>query len=75
MQNAVLAFTSPPQRGQVSIVFITGAIVGCTGVPHCGQNFFPVTSLPQDAQVVIYLFLPFVYRKNLSQLYYTVIIN
>jgi hypothetical protein len=58
IQNAAPGFTSPLQRGQVvaeaNDVFPAGALLSCTGVPHCGQNFFPVTSLPQDVQVVIF---------------------
>jgi hypothetical protein len=27
----------------------------CTGVPHSGQNFLPVTSLPQDVQDAMFL--------------------
>lgn len=57
MQNAAPGFTSPLQRGQVvaetTCVFTAGALLSCTGAPHCGQNFFPVTSLPHDVQVVI----------------------
>jgi hypothetical protein len=58
IQNAAPGLTSPLQRGQVgeaNCVFAIGVLLGCTGVPHSGQNFFPVTSLPQDVQVVIML--------------------
>jgi hypothetical protein len=57
VQNAAPGFTSPLQRGQVVAeangMVPAGVLLSCTGVPHCGQNFFPVTSLPQDVQVVI----------------------
>ena len=59
IQNAAPGFTSPLQRGQVvgeaNCVLAIGLLFGCTGVPHSGQNFFPVTSLPQEVQVVIIL--------------------
>jgi hypothetical protein len=58
IQNAAPGLTSPLQRGQVgeaNCVFAIGVLLGCTGVPHSGQNFFPVTSLPQDVQVIIML--------------------
>jgi hypothetical protein len=55
IQNAAPAFTSPLQRGQVGAAIAIGVLFSCTGVPHSGQNFFPVTSLPQDVQVVIML--------------------
>jgi hypothetical protein len=32
-----------------------GTAVSCTGVPHSGQNFLPVTSLPQDVHVAMIL--------------------
>lgn len=66
MQKAAPAFTSPLQRGQTLgvagvttgsddalIVAGAGAAAACTGVPHCWQNFFPLTSAPQDTQVAI----------------------
>jgi hypothetical protein len=59
MQKAAPGFTTPLQRGQV-LVEATGAAVGCTGVPHSGQNFFPVTSLPQDVQVVMGFHPPYI---------------
>ena len=66
MQNAAPGFTSPLQRGQTldeaSCPLIAGAPVGCTGVPHCWQNFLPVTSLPQEVQVAIGINLLNMYR-------------
>ena len=65
IQNAAPGFTSPLQRGQTLaaagatycpddvLVAEAGVAAACTGVPHCWQNFFPVTSAPQDAQVAI----------------------
>jgi hypothetical protein len=51
IQNAALAFTAPAQRGQV---VSAGAIsTTCTGAPHAGQNFFPVTSWPQCVQRIM----------------------
>src|SRR5262249_8531200 len=54
IQKAAPGFTSPLQRGQV--LNDAGGLLafwmagGCTGVPHWGQNFLPVTSAPQDVQ-------------------------
>ena len=51
IQKAVPALIVPLQRGQVAVAASTcGA---CTGEPQSGQNFFPVTSCPQDVQVTI----------------------
>jgi hypothetical protein len=61
MQNAAPGLTVPLQRGQVLVA--PGALwlepVGCTGVPHSGQNFLPVTSWPQDIQVAMEFHLPY----------------
>lgn len=58
MQNAAPGFTSPLQRGQVpgetDGLSAVGVVGGCTGVPHSGQNFLPVTSAPQDVQFAIF---------------------
>lgn len=51
IQKAALAFTVPPQCGQ--LVVAASACTSCTGVPHSGQNFFPVTSLPHFVQGVM----------------------
>jgi len=57
IQNAAPAFTVPLQRGQVLVAAVllapVPAPVGCTGVPHSGQNFLPVTSWPQEVQVAM----------------------
>ena len=52
MQNAAPGFTTPLQRGHtcVELFSLSTLSVECTGVPHSGQNFLPVTSLPQDVQ-------------------------
>ncbi len=52
MQKAASGFMAPLQRGQtlVEADWLSAPPVGCTGVPHSGQNFLPVTSLPQDVQ-------------------------
>jgi hypothetical protein len=48
------------QWGQTgSAEAFAGGLVDCTGVPHSWQNFFPVTSVPQDAQVAIGSHLPY----------------
>ena len=52
IQKAALAFTVPPQVGQVVVAGATGG-GACTGVPHSGQNFFPVTSKPHCVQVAM----------------------
>ncbi len=52
MQKDAPGLTSSLQRGQT---FIAGLAVAWTGVPHCWQNFLPVTSLPHDAQVAMML--------------------
>src|SRR5579883_2713726 len=49
MQKAALAFTVPPQRGQL----VVAGSATWTGVPHSGQNFLPVTSWPQFVQLVM----------------------
>src|SRR5579883_1887993 len=49
IQKAALAFTVPPQRGQL----VVAGSATWTGVPHSGQNFFPVTSWPQFVQLVM----------------------
>ena len=65
IQKAAPGLTSSLQRGQTFGVAATtdgvdnkvaaagGVAASCTGVPQCWQNFFPVTSAPQDAQVAI----------------------
>jgi hypothetical protein len=55
IQKAAFALTIPPQLGQDAVAGSTGC--ACTGVPHSGQNFFPVTSKPQCVQVAIDFFL------------------
>jgi hypothetical protein len=61
MQNAAPVFTVPPQRGQVPVssTALEPLPVGCTGVPHSGQNFLPVTSWPQEVQVAMDFHLPY----------------
>jgi hypothetical protein len=51
IQKAALAFTVPPQRGQ--LVVAGSASATWTGEPHSGQNFLPVTSWPQFVQLVM----------------------
>jgi hypothetical protein len=51
IQKAALALTLPPQVGQAIIAGSAGG--ACTGVPHSGQNFFPVTLKPHCVQVAI----------------------
>jgi hypothetical protein len=60
MQNAAPGLTVPLQRGQVLVASASLAPVpvGCTGVPHSGQNFLPVTSWPQDVHVAMDFHLP-----------------
>jgi hypothetical protein len=56
MQNAAPGLLTLLQRGQIgsAAIFVDGGgLVGWTGVPHSGQNFFPVTSVPQDVHVAI----------------------
>jgi hypothetical protein len=52
MQNAAPGFTEPLQRGHTlaELFSLSTLSAGWTGVPHSGQNFLPVTSLPQDVQ-------------------------
>ena len=52
MQNAAPGFTTPLQRGHTfgELFSLSMLSAVCTGVPHSGQNFLPVTSLPQDVQ-------------------------
>jgi hypothetical protein len=59
MQNDAPGRLALLQRGQViwASTFDVGAL-GCTGVPHSGQNFLPVTSFPQDVHVAIDSHLP-----------------
>ncbi len=85
IQKAAPGFTSPLQRGQIdeaNCVFAIGALFSCTGVPHSGQNFLPVTSLPQDVQVVIMLnpafqniFKQIDYGENIRTIRYTITLN
>ncbi len=59
MQNDAPGLFVLLQRGQTGPAeTFAGGLVGCTGVPHSGQNFFPVTSLPQDVHVAIGSHLP-----------------
>src|ERR1700730_7807226 len=59
IQNDASALMVPLQRGQTVVAAcIVGATTACTGVPHSGQNFLPVTSLPQDVHVAIDLNTP-----------------
>src|SRR5436305_11420203 len=53
MQNAAFCLTAPLQRGQVLVNASCPPFTAeaCTGVPHSGQNFLPVTLFPQDVQV------------------------
>ena len=55
MQKAAPGFTIPLQRGHtlVDTGCPSALPAGCTGVPHSGQNFLPVISLPQDVQDAI----------------------
>jgi hypothetical protein len=59
MQNDAPVRFAVLQCGQTgSAETFAGGLVGCTAVPHSGQNFFPVTSFPQDVQVAIGSHLP-----------------
>src|SRR5450759_2116003 len=59
IQNDAPALMVPLQRGQTLVAASTvGATATCTGAPHSGQNFLPVTSLPQDVHVAISLHTP-----------------
>jgi hypothetical protein len=64
IQKAALAFTVPEQRGQV--VVAASAVAACTGVPHSGQNFFPVTVCPQFVQVS--MFFPLAEKLDIPQI-------
>src|SRR5207253_9078670 len=68
IQNAAPAFTSPLQRGQVldaaGCAVATGVATDCTGFPHSGQKFLPVTSKPQDVQAAIFRDPPCIYKDD-----------
>jgi hypothetical protein len=61
MQNAAPGLTIPLHRGQVFVSTdpLAPVPVGCTGVPHSGQNFLPITSWPQDVQLAMDFHLPY----------------
>lgn len=50
VQNALESGICEWQAGQLCVA---GAATACTALPQCGQNFLPVTSLPQAVHVTI----------------------